>query len=239
MAKVLSTSQYHLWTDALHARALATQADRAGDVVDSGTYVRWTIITAWICFEAVCEEALGVCGLGYAFKRTLDDSIEKHGIDPIDWSKGLWQQVEVIHQLRKDYIHVALPQERLLASVYEADNAVSVLREAIKDVHKRVEKPGPTWVEDDSAKELSLTSAVSVSGAGTTLKRGAKTDDPNAVRITYVLKGKEIVDEIWPPGTEVKPRLFDLLRRLQEPVSAVRAYCGEKLICEWNLTMRG
>jgi hypothetical protein len=238
LVKMIGTSQYHLWTDALHARALAIQADATGDVVDRGTYVRWTIITAWICFETACEDALDVRGLGYDFKRTLNESIKKLGLEPVDWGQGLWQQVAAVHSSRKDYIHVAMPQKELLADVDEADDAVSVLRDAIKDVYVRAGKSWPAWVEDDSDKGFSITAAPSMEAAGTTIKRGANPSDPHAIRIAYVLKGREVVDEICPPGTEVMPRFFDLLRRLQQPVSAVRAYRGEELICEWTLTMR-
>ncbi len=48
---------YHLWTDALHGRALAREAENAWD---RGTYVRWTVITAWTAFEVVCGDALNV-----------------------------------------------------------------------------------------------------------------------------------------------------------------------------------
>jgi hypothetical protein len=39
MLKLIENNHYHIWTDALHARALAHEASNRWD---RGTYVRWS-----------------------------------------------------------------------------------------------------------------------------------------------------------------------------------------------------
>lgn len=48
MLKLIENNHYHIWTDALHARALSHEASNRWD---RGTYVRWTLMTAWIALE--------------------------------------------------------------------------------------------------------------------------------------------------------------------------------------------
>jgi rhamnogalacturonyl hydrolase YesR len=131
--KLVDSISYHLWTDALHARELARTTD---DNWDRGTYVRWTVNTAWSAFEMVCEECLGTNGLGNRFKDNLDRAVAARGLSPLQWGQGIWQQVLDVYQKRKDYTHVSssIAQTRLLASVQEADAAISVLRTAIQAI---------------------------------------------------------------------------------------------------------
>ena len=67
--KIVEGPHYHLWTDALHARALAKQANNRWD---RGTYVRWTVTTAWTVLEMACEDALETPGIGRRFKENRD-----------------------------------------------------------------------------------------------------------------------------------------------------------------------
>lgn len=69
--KLVTSTHYHLWTDALHARALAAQSRNTWD---RGAYVRWAVNTAWTVFETACEDALSTSGLGNRFKEKLDQA---------------------------------------------------------------------------------------------------------------------------------------------------------------------
>ena len=83
--KILESSHYHLWTDALHARALAKQANNRWD---RGTYVRWAVTTAWTVLEMSCEDALATGGIGRRFRENLDAACEANGIPPLEGAAG-------------------------------------------------------------------------------------------------------------------------------------------------------
>lgn len=144
----VDTPNYHLWTDALHARQLARETQ---DEWDRGSYVRWTIQAAWTAFEATCEEILGSHGLGMRFREKFDEALESYrsGL-AVDWGTGLWQGVLEVYQLRKDYIHPRVPQHRLFAPTSEADKTIATLRDAVKDLHTMLQEPHPRWIDDDS-----------------------------------------------------------------------------------------
>lgn len=72
ITKIVENAHYHIWTDALHGRALARQAQNRWD---KGTYVRWVIMTAWTAFEMACEDGLEKPGIGRSFRRNLDNAI--------------------------------------------------------------------------------------------------------------------------------------------------------------------
>jgi len=232
LPKSVETPHYHIWTDALHGRHLARQASNAWD---RGTYVRWTISSAWTAFELACEDATSATGLGRRFKEKLDAAIRSKGIAPLDWGQGVWQQVRQIHQLRKDYVHPAIPQERLFAQVGEADKAITVLRSAIRDLYARLGNPSPEWIEDDGNPTL----PTGLHGHATLIRAGVQSDDPNTIRITYAFQGTEYNSDFLPPGTDPSPFMLDLIRKILVPISAVRAYRGETLLEEIRIKMRG
>jgi hypothetical protein len=76
MIKLIDSTQYHVWSDPLHARELARQTKNDWD---RGAYVRWTIQTAWSAFENFCTEALGASGLGIRFKERFDQALAAKG----------------------------------------------------------------------------------------------------------------------------------------------------------------
>lgn len=234
----VETAHYHLWTDVVHARQLARDSV---DEWDRGTYVRWTIQSAWSAFESTCEDVLQTRDLGMRFKDRFDAALlaQKPGA-PIDWGRGLWQQVLEVYQLRKDYTHPRVPQERLFAPLAEAEGAIETLRLAIRDLHTILGLQSPQWVEDDAAAGWKQRG-----GAGgflnlTAIRAGARDDDPERVRVVYVYKGDEHESEVLPAGSDPRPAMEELLRRVIVPVSEVRAYRGEsELVDSIKVKMRG
>ena len=228
---------YHMWTDAIHARDLARQAPNDWDL---GSYVRWTVNTAWTAFEMVCEEALGVTGLGYRFKPNLEAAFEEKGLSKPDWGQGLWQDVARVHGWRKDYVHPGIPQERLFAPLDQAEEAITILREAIKHIYVRAGRPVPDWPDDDENPEPPRLGGAMVGTAHIMVTRaGVSADDPEAIRVAYVQRGEEKVSEICPPGTDWAPLVDTLIRGLRVPASAVGVYRGAELVEEVRLHMRG
>ena len=80
--KLIEDNHYHLWTDALHARQLAHQTNNKWD---RGTYVRWTIITAWTVLEIACQDALEEKNISYRFKQNLDKAIAAKSLPKLNW----------------------------------------------------------------------------------------------------------------------------------------------------------
>jgi hypothetical protein len=232
--KLVTTPHYHLWTDALHARALAHEARNDWD---RGTYVRWAVNTAWTAFEAACEDALGATGLGNRFKENVNTAVTKLSLPPLIWGTGILQQVLKIYALRKDYVHVAIPQSRLFASVSEADEAIDILRDTVKAIYTHVGKTFPHWIDDDH--DRGWDDGGGSIGHPTILRAGADERDPDVVKIAHVYKGHEYVNEILPPGTDPEPYIKDLLSNTSVPISAVKIYRGTVLIDERPIPMRG
>lgn len=230
-ARSVETPHYHIWTDALHGRRLAREATNAWD---RGTYVRWTIASAWTAFEATCEHLTDAPGLGMRFKERLNAALEAKNLPRPDWGSGLWQDVLAIYALRKDYVHPAVPQARLFSPVEEAERAITTLRLAIKDMFARTGMAVEVWPDDDQ-------DAVDPRKGGfanaTVLRAGATRE--TGVRITYVMLGEEYETEVAPPDADYVALMEDLLRRIVVPISAVRAYCGDELIDEMTVRMRG
>lgn len=70
------------------------------------------------------------------------------------------------------------------------------------------------------------------------VRTGVRVNDPQNVRITYVLRGDEHLSEIALPGTPHGPLLDQLLGSLNVTVEAVRAYCGSTLLEERKASPR-
>jgi hypothetical protein len=227
----VETPHYHIWTDALHGRRLAREARNEWD---RGTYVRWTIASAWTAFESTCEHLTGASGLGNRFKERLDEAFGSKGLAPPDWESGLWQRVLSVYRMRKDYVHPAVPQERLFAPVEEAERAIEVLRLAIKDVYARTGTPAEEWPDDD---EDPVDPRLGGFAHATVLRAGASRE--SGIRICYVMLGEEYESEVTVPEADHIALMEDLLRRIRVPISAVRAYRGDELIQEFVVKMRG
>jgi hypothetical protein len=232
--KSVDSTNYHVWTDAIHARALARQTNNEWD---RGTYVRWAIISSCTAFEMACNDALGVSDIGYSFQRNVDAAVNANGLDPLEWGQGLWQQVLEIIQLRKDYVHRMIPQEQLFPPIAEADSAIRVLREAIKDIYSRRGLPRPSWVDYDSDPGWPETRMGTPNV--TLVDAGTDENDPEVVRVAYVYRGEDRVVEVLPAGSDPHPVLERLIENVIVPISAVRAYKGTTLIEEIPVRMRG
>jgi hypothetical protein len=199
-----------------------------------GTYVRWTVNTAWSAFESTCEDVLKASGLGYDFKGGFNRAADAQGVQRPDWGSGDWQNVLKVYELRKDYVHLRIPQSRLFAPLSEAEDAVTILRAAVKALYRRAGLSSPGWVDDD-VNPIEPTCI----GHLTVTHPGASRSDPNCIRVTYLYRGSEHESAIFPPGTDPQLPMEELLRKIIVPIRAIRAYRGDHLLEEWQLNMRG
>jgi hypothetical protein len=232
--KIVDDAHYHLWTDALHGRALAKQAKNRWD---RSTYVRWTVTTAWTVLEMACDAALETTGIGRRFKKNLNEACEQKKAAQIDWRSGVWQRVITLQKVRKDFVHINASQAALFPEVEEADRAITTVRDAIADISARVGKPLPDWLRDDDDRgwdrgPMSMAHAQVIHG-------GVDPAGNDTVRISYEYKDEEYDSDFCPPGTDPKPLVERLLKTVRIPITAVRAYSGRNLIYERKLQMRG
>lgn len=147
--KLVTTPIYHLWCDALHARTLARQTT---DDWMRGTYVRWTVITAWAVLELCCQEAVGDTNVTKNLRANLDKKVSNRRLQPIDWDNGIWKEVLELKDSRVYYIHLNYRQEDLWPDIMLAEKVISIIREACKDIFNKASKTCPYNLDDDSEK---------------------------------------------------------------------------------------
>lgn len=232
----VGTHDHHLWTDALHARQRARTTTSEWD---RGSYVRWCIQSAWTTFESTCELLLATSGLGMRFKDRLDEALTTADVPAVDWSRGGWQRVLEVYQLRKDYTHPRVPQQRLFAPLAEADRAVVTLRSALEDLYERLRLAPPAWIYDDEADGWQGRRGFTASVHATLLRAGADQDDPRTIRVAYVYKGEEHVSDVLPPDADPEPVVERLLDTVVIPISEVRVYQGPELLTRRATNLRG
>jgi len=233
--KLINSTQYHLWSDALHARQLARATH---DEWDRGAYVRWAVNTAWTAFENYASDVLDAQGLGMRFKERFDAALAAKSLPPVSWGAGTWQRVLGVYESRKSFTHVAAETDSavLRPPTSDAEAAVSTMREAVRALAAHAGIEAPHWVEDDTAASFGAR-AKNVAFGFVTMA-GADPNDPEHIRITLVWEGKEHDHLYAPPGTAWEPLLDRLEKQLNVPATAIRAYRGPTLIAERQLKSR-
>ena len=232
--KIVESAHYHLWTDALHARELARQARNKWD---RGSYVRWTVTTAWTVLEMACQHALQESSISYSFRKNLDAAIERNSLSPLDWGSGLWQKVTEVHETRKNYVHRFLKETDLFPAAEVADKAIVVIRKAVLSIYNHAKRVPPVWIQDDDDRGWDRGRG---GGANVRVIRpGARLNEPKVIKICYIRNNQEYISEVLPPGTDPLPYLEDLIQHVTAPISCVKAYEGDKLVSERALPMRG
>jgi len=229
---IVDSTQCHLWTDALHARALSREAKNKWD---RGTYVRFCVTTIWIALETSCQDALCEKNIGYRFKANLDQAVVNKGLEPIDWSQGIWQKIIQVQNTRKDYVHKYMALKEMFPDSDVADNAIEVVREAIKDIYLRSGKEYPEWVDIHEVKGWDKESQFGMATVSQT-HLGSSFEDPNTKRIYIVINGEEKLTSVFPSGHDTSKAVAELLQSVNVPIESIRVYdCGE--LVEDNIVM--
>ncbi len=232
--KIVESSHYHIWTDALHARELARQAVNRWD---RGTYVRWAITTGWTALEMACEQALETNGIGRRFKENLNVAINNKGLPPLNWGVGVWQKILYVQSLRKEFVHINFDQENLFPETEDANRSIDILRSAIKEIFLLSGKNPPEWIEDDQDRGWD-TGRKSFASA-TAIRTGLNIDNPFCCNVVYIHKDKEYINETLPPEADYMQAVEVLLQNIKIPITAVKVYSGNKVVFERELKMRG
>lgn len=178
--KIVESAHYHVWTDALHGRALS---DQAKNEWDRGTYVRWTVASAWTALETACDEALGISGIGRRFKENLDAAIAERGLPRLTWGAGIWQKVTELQAQRKGFIHLTVGQADLFPGAQIADQAVDTVRQAIAEIYRHAGRASPRWLEDDHDRGWQKSREVEASDHNHPKRSRSRRSDNNKDRI--------------------------------------------------------
>lgn len=232
---LVDSSQCHLWTDALHTRQLARDARNKWD---RGTYVRACVATVWIALETSCQDALSSHDIGYRFKENVDKALTNLSMTPLDWSSGLWQQVRVLQEIRKSYVHRFLALKDMFPPADVADEAIATVRSAIIDIYARAGKPEPDWVHIDGARGWD---AASWLGTPTISQAhfGSSFDDPNTTRVYLVIGGEEKLTSVFPAGHDARNTVEALLESVNVPIEGIRVYDSGIQVLDFTVAMRG
>jgi hypothetical protein len=231
--KVVQSSHYHLWTDALHARALARQAHNKWD---RGTYVRWCVNTAWTALEVACQDATGDSAISYRFREKLDSALNRLGLSPLDWEKGLWQKVTGLQERRKDFVHRFVAETDLFLPAHLADEAIHTARDAIVAIYQHTNRPIPPWTADD--EDRGWDSGRKSFASATAIHAGAS-EDNQCLYVRVIAGGRESTSHVLPRDTDWRPYCEDVIRRTQVPIERVRVYRGTELVHDEPTNMRG
>ncbi len=233
MIKLVDNNHYHLWSDVLHARALAHQARNKWD---RGTYVRWCITTAWTVLEMACQDALEDNQISYSFKQNLDNALKIKSFPELNWGSGIWQKVTEIQKIRKDSVHRFADESNLFPEANVADNAIDVIRKAVTDIYRHTDNDAPKWISDD--KDPGWDRGGSFANE-TVIRKGANPDDPQTIRIKYVYKGREYESDILPPNADWQKYYEEILEGIRVPISKIIVYQGSNVLKEQSFSIRG
>jgi hypothetical protein len=234
MLKLIENNHYHIWTDALHARALSHEASNRWD---RGTYVRWTVMTAWVALEIACQDALEEPRISYSFKDNLNKAIEEKAFPKLDWSKGIWQQVLQVQQYRKNCVHRFSQETDLFPNTSIADETIAITRQAIIEIYKHVGKSVPLWINDDTDQGWASKGGFRLFGHGYTVPAGLDEHAPDTIKVTYIYKDKEHIHELLPAGTNPNPYVDRLIATIRLPISEIKVYKGKEVIQEIQFPM--
>jgi hypothetical protein len=139
--------------------------------------------------------------------------------------------------LRKEFVHPGILNEKFFVEANLADEAIDVSRRAIKAIYAHTGSIVPQWVDDEYDRGFEEeTKSFGVLQVG---ESNANLNDPNTVRNSFVYKDRKYICNYYLSGTEHGPLLTDLVRRMRLPISIVRAYWGNELLEEREVSMRG
>jgi hypothetical protein len=119
-----------------------------------------------------------------------------------------------------------------------ADAAISVVRDAVKEIYGCAGKRSPDWVDLAEVHGWDIQPQV---GMPTIAQAhlGASFDDPNTRRIFIVINGEEKLASVFPFGHDTTDIVSQLLKSVKVPIEAIRVYDADQLVEDKRVLMRG
>ena len=156
-----------------------------------------------------------------------------------DWSKGVWQEVRRIQELRKSCVHKFASLAEMFPESVVGDDAIIVVREAIAAICDHASVSRPDWIDFDESLGWSGRNGASDTSTATLTTGGVSPADPAAIKVCFVTDGIEHVSSIHPQDFDYASEVDHLLGAVQVPITAIRVYRGPALERELLVKMRG
>ncbi len=219
-----------------------------------GLSARWTIQTAWACFELACHLALGLDAskpaekLSPNFWSNLNRRLGQRtpALSPIDHKRAPWDDLHLIQEERHPFAHLGAgggrfpPKADAQLAAEEAEKAIRRFLGMLgQSVPAWLTITGVSWPQDGDPLRKSFGGGSSLGVGGSLIVQYASESDPATLRIAIVqLDGSELCD-FYPAGFDWKPRVEELLENLVTPIQGIRVYDGTQVHLEEPLLMWG
>jgi hypothetical protein len=191
---------------------------------DLGSYVRWTVVTAWMAFVRTAETATTSQDLSRNMLKNLPRTIAPTLQEQAFWDSYPWCDVNRIRQERNKFIHKALDNSDLFPDVQLAEDAILTLRNGMKAIYASVGQASPPWIECDTVAD-----PPSGSSAVLQLISSGANEDPQRLRVVYVHGGGETPSTILYSTEDPWPIVEGIAVNVRVPIEAIRIYKGELL----------
>jgi hypothetical protein len=239
---------FHAWGDLLLSHYMATETH---DRWVSALATRWTIQTAWSCFELACHLALGRDPadprqqLSPNFWQNLNSALAQRGppVPPISHKDPPWKDWHLIQKERHPLAHLGAGGGRF-PSASVAQSAVEESEKAIKRFFDLLGITHPRWLVASAPWPKNVEPLRAAFGrggmsVGSVTIANASASDPSTIRLAIItLDGKEHCD-FYPPGYNWKPRFDSLINNLAFPIKGLRVYDGTQVYLDEPLLMWG
>lgn len=227
-------NHYHVWSDALHARELAKETRNQWD---RGSYVRWSIISAWIVLEVACQDATGEKDISYKFRENLDSTLQSKFSISIDWKHGVWKQVSDLQGKRKKYMHQSISDLARFPKSTMAVKAIETVRQAVKDIYSMKGKAYPSWIDDDETNGFDRRESVSINA--NCVSDNAKKGDPETIEVYRVSEGQEILECQFKDEAKIESNFDRIIKNSNASISKVLAKRDGKVVAFRKVDNRG
>ena len=244
----------HLWSDALFARRRARESDdrsnapnkqgkdlanalqevrRNQNLWERGSFVRWTVSTAWSTMEQLFKVELGLPSL-HGIPAVLEEKMLAKGFIPIQSLSPLWLRIDGLRRERNAFTHGSLTYQQRMAPLDLADQAIRDCRSAVLDSFSCIGRTAPSWIHQDDVPGNVPTSIGVLSVSGSDLHAAG---DP--VRIVAIFGGEEFGSRELRGDEDPYPHVQQMIESSIVPLDGVRIYRGQALEDEFVARERG
>ena len=242
---------FHTWGDLLLSRHMAHESR---DCWMEGLATRWTIQTAWACFELTCHLALGLNPsdpaqkLSPGFWVNLNRRLSQRTppLDPIDHKVPPWDDLHFIQEERHPFAHLGAGGGRFptkAAANLAAEEAEKAIRRFLSmlgfGVPNWITIAGISWPRDGDPFRSNFGGDSSFGVGGSLTPQNASESDPDTLRVAIVhLDGSESCS-LYPARFDWKPLVEQMLQVLGTPIKGVRVYDKKQVYLDEPLVMWG
>ncbi len=142
-----------------------------------------------------------------------------------------------LQELRKNCAHRFSQETDLFPDAIIADDAISIVRQAIIAIYQHVGKDVPLWIKDDTDQGWANKGGLSMFGNMYNTPPGVDENAPDIIKVTYTYKDKENIRNVLPSGTDPNPHVERLIETIGLPISGIKVYRGKEVIQEIQFQM--